>query len=492
MMRIFNRLFWLPLLVLSLVQSQSADFNFQRYIQTQETTGLLKNAQWSLYAIYADSKKPVIEHNIRFALAPASCLKLITTGAALKILGADYTFKTCVLTDGFIAPNGQIKGNIILKGGGDPTLGSAVVPGSLPLDSLFLSWVQALKQKGIRRIEGDIIADATLFDPHPIPDNWAWVDMGNYYGASSPALSIHDNLYYLIFKPSRTVGQPAAILATRPYISGLSFENHVLTGPAGSGDNAYIYCAPQQFKARVFGTVPAGVDSFTIKGSIPDPALFAAQYFLTFLQKNGINVTGKALTLKKPARTRRQILLAETTSPPLKKIIEQINKRSINLYCEMLVKAISIERGGNGNTKHGLNVIKKTLEDLKVNTEGLHLSDGSGLSRTNAITVRTMVEFLNAMRHDEQFTDYLHSLSLAGDPNDVGYFKKWGVGTKLAKNARLKSGLIESVRSHSGYLRDSSGRWIIFSFIANNFDGHFSAIDRIHESLLIQLSNLEN
>jgi len=482
---------WLTVIVLftifaSFSQVKSADF--KRLIQQYKNSKALENSQWALLAIDADNGQIIIDHQSKFALAPASCQKLITTGVALKLLGADFRFKTQILADGKITRDGMLNGNLIIKGNGDPTLGSNIVKGSLPLDSLMLSWLQDIKQKGVRTITGNIIADLSLFEPKPVPDDWMWVDLGNYYGASSPALTIHDNLYYLIFRPGIKEAEPTQILGTRPVIPGLIFENHVLTGAKGSGDNAYIFCAPGQFKASVFGTIPAGVDSFKIKGSIPDPALFAVQRFLTILMNNGITVKGKAVTTTSPVPSDNQILLTESISPPLKDIIEQTNKRSINLYCELLVKTLSVVRNGKGNTSQGLEIIEQTLKEMGVNTNGLHLSDGSGLAPTNAITPRAMVEFLNAMRNETCFEDYLNSISLAGDPNDVGYFKKWGLGTPLARNARIKSGLIEGVRSHSGYLKDQNGHWIIFSFIANHFKGHYTQIDKIHEKLLILLS----
>ncbi len=490
-MTIFRRLSWLSLFIaFSFLYGQSSINELKSFIQNKAQTSLLQNAQWGLYAFYTDNGQVVIDYQSQLALAPASCLKVITTGVALKILGSNYTFTTQLLSDGFLQPSGQLNGNIFIKGSGDPTLGSNTVPGSLSLDELMANWTQALQQKGIKVITGNIIADATLFDAHPIPDNWLWVDIGNYYGASSPALSINDNLYYLIFQPAQKVGQPATILGTLPPVPGLVFENHVLTGPAGSGDNAYIYCAPGQFTARVFGTIPAQSDSFKIKGALPDPALFAAQYFLNYLQNHGIQVRGRAQTLKTALKNQRLLLLTETHSPPLKRIIEQINKRSINLYCELLLKALSVNQGGNGSTTHGTEVLQQTLKQMNVNIDGLHLSDGSGLAPTNAITPRTFAEFLNTMRKDSSFTDFFNSLSIAGNPKDIGYFKNWGVGTRLQNNARIKSGLIEGVRSHVGYVNDRKGRLLVFAFLANRFSGRVKQIDQIHEALLIKLSNL--
>ena len=462
----------------------------QTIINKAEKDTLLSNAQWGLYAVYSKSGKVLINHNSQFALAPASGQKILTTGTALMKLGEDFRFKTRLYYDGQIDADGILQGNVYIVGGGDPTLGSNLVPDSPGLNELMESWLLAFKETGIRKINGRIFGDDLLFTDRTIPDNWVWVDMGNYYGASSPALTIHNNLYRLVFAPGKKQGDPTEILGTRPSIPGLTFTNYVKTGAKGSGDNGYIYCAPGQFDAYVTGTIPAGVDTFTIKGAIPAPTLFAAQYLQQYLQKHGITVSQSALRLKMPVEYSKATLLAEQQSPPLKNIVYQTNKRSINLYCELLAKQLSVHSGGPGTTADGLKIIRKNLMEMGVPINGLHLSDGSGLSRTNTVTPRLMVEYLIRMTRQPCFKTFYNSLAITGDPNDIGYFKNWGKGTPLAFNAHIKSGLIERVRSHSGYMHDLSGDQIVFSFIANNFNGSYKRIDRIHQQILIELSKL--
>ncbi len=451
---------------------------------------LLRHAQWGLYAVYLKSGKVLINHNALFALAPASGQKILTTGTALMQLGENFRFKTRIFYKGKIDANGVLHGDVYLVGGGDPTLGSAVVAGSLDLPQVLAHWLADFQKAGIRKVTGHIFGDDLLFTDRTIPDNWVWVDMGNYYGASSPALTIHNNFYYLLFAPGKHKGDPTRLLGTQPFIPGLTFRNLVRTGAPRSGDNGYIYCAPGQFKAYVTGTIPAGVDTFTIKGAIPDPTLFAVQHLRTYLINHGIPVLQSAQRLIGPQNYTNARLLSQLESPPLKDIVFQTNKRSINLYCELLAKQLSVKTGGPGTTADGLKVIRKNLQAMGVPTDGLHLSDGSGLSRTNTVTPRLMVAFLRKMTTQSCFNTFYNSLAVTGDPNDIGYFKNWGQGTPLAFNAHLKSGLIERVRSHSGYLKDRSGRYIVFSFIANNFKGNYHLVDKIHEKLLIELCQL--
>ncbi len=450
----------------------------------------LKNAQWSLTALYVDNGEKLIDKNSEFSLAPASGLKLLTSAAALEILGSNFKFTTTLYYDGVIK-NGTLNGNIYIVGGGDPTLGSSLVAGSKDIDALMKEWYTALSSAGIKNITGNIAADDFLFDRNPIPDNWYWIDIGNYYGAQASALTIHENLYYLTFKPAEVVGKPAQVIRVEPPVKNLTFTNFMRTGKKGSGDNGYIYAAPNQYNAVLRGTIPAGVDEFTIKGAIPDPPLFAAQYFKDYLTSHGIEINGKAVKVDVKSEYKIDNKLASTISPELKNIVYIINKRSNNLLTEQLLRMIAVAKDKKGGVYEGIEVLGNFLSEKGISTDGLQLFDGCGLSRSNMITTRIMTDLLIYMTKSEVFNDYHNSLGVAGDPADPGFFSNWGKNTEIAFNARIKSGSIDRVRSHSGYVKDQNGRLIAFSFIANNFTGSARQVDKIHENILIELARLK-
>jgi len=474
------------LVIANLILAQNTAID--KLIKSYQSTENLKNATWSLHAEYVDNGKKIIEYQNHFALTPASGLKLVTTATALEILGEDYKCETRLYYDGSLSSDGTLKGNIYIRGGGDPVLGSDRIEGSLPLDSLMITWVNAIKKSGIKKIEGSIFADDLLFDHKRAPDYWSWIDIGNYYGAGPCALSIHDNLYYLLFEPGKYAGQPAKVLGTEPEIPGLTFINHMQTGPRFSGDNGYIYAAPGQFKALLDGTVPAGQKVFKIKGAIPDPALFAAQRLHQELINAGFIITDYPAKLKNPYNYNSAKLIHTILSPPLKEIIFIINKKSFNLYAEQIVKLIALSQNDTGSLKDGLKIIKDFLEEKSISIDGLELFDGSGLSRSNLITTQTIVELLKFMARQSSFQSYYNSLSVAGDEDDEGNFNGFGNGTVIENNARIKSGFISNIRSHSGYVSDRAGRLIAFSFIANNYHGSTGTINTIHKSLMIKLA----
>lgn len=471
--------------------NQSPAQNLAGSIKEYASSKLLRNAQWSLYAKYLDGKhEEIISFNPDLSVAPASGLKVFTSSLALDYLGSDYQFETKLYYDGEIK-DGILNGNIFIVGGGDPTLGSSQVKGSLSLKELFNEWLNALISKGIKKINGNIVGDDLIFDEKNLPDQWNWIDIGNYYGASSPALTINDNLYFLYFETSSEVGRDTKLLRTDPEIPNLTFENHIKTGRKNSGDNGYVYLSPNSYHAVLSGTLPAGEKEFAIKGAIPDPTLFAAQAFYKFLIENNLQVVGSALKLTYKIAYDNNKLLIVHKSPKLKDIVFVVNKKSNNLYTELLLKQVAYNQTGIGSTDAGIEILEQFLRNNNIDTKSLILYDGCGLSREDAISSRMMVELLEVNLSKKYFNDFYNSLGIVGDPTDISFYKNLGIGTSLEKNARIKSGSIVGVRSYSGYLRNKSSRMIAFSMIANNYKGSGSDVNKIHLKLMEELANLK-
>jgi D-alanyl-D-alanine carboxypeptidase/D-alanyl-D-alanine-endopeptidase (penicillin-binding protein 4) len=465
--------------------------SLNRFVKSVPKMQNLKHGQWSVYVINTTNHQVMLDINGEKSLAPASNLKLITSAVALSLLGEDRQFNTYLEYSGSIDKNGLLTGNIYIRGEGDPTLGSPEMADVMPLTELIDHWEKSIQDQGINEIKGNIIADDSYLDYMPLPGDWFWEDIGNYYAALTSGLCINENMYRLYFKPGEKVGSRASVIRTDPVVPGLEFFNHMKTGPVGSGDKGFIYGAPWQYVHQLEGTIPAGYQEFSIKGALPDPAKFAAQSLHDRLVNNKINVSGNAFTARelKTIDTKRK-QLSVTSSPALKDIIYRLNKRSINLYAEQLLKILGKEYQGESTFENGFRVIKKWLEDRDIYTSGLFLHDGSGLSRANATPTRLFAELLTALSSESIFDIYYHSLSVAGDPDDIGYMKNMCKGTRAAKNVRAKTGLINRVRAHSGYVSTRSGKRLSFSMIANDYSGSYRAIDQIHEKIMIQLAEL--
>ncbi|MBN2424254.1 MAG: D-alanyl-D-alanine carboxypeptidase/D-alanyl-D-alanine-endopeptidase [Calditrichaceae bacterium] len=462
----------------------------QKLAESISRTEPLLQAQWSVYAEYIESGQMLVDLNSNKNLVPASGLKLITSAAALDYLGEDYQYETKLIYTGFVQKD-LLNGDIIIRGSGDPTLGSNQIKGALPLDSLMMYWVKAVQDLGIKKISGAVIADPYIFDAQSIPDFWNWRDMGNYYAAGTSGLCIHENFYNLRLKPGLWIGAPVMVLGTDPEIPDMSFSNELKTAARGSGDNAYLYYAPGQYFASLRGTIPQSYKEFKIKGAIPDPALFTAQVLKKELQKAGIPVTNESRIGSGSEALSDAVNITKVKSPALKDIIYILNKRSVNLYAEQLVKTIAVHEGLPGSYENGLTLILKFLERNDISPKDIYLTDGSGLSRTNTITTKVMVQVLKIMFKHPAFKSYYNSLVIAGDPDDIGFFSSYGQNSALAGNARIKSGLIPRIRSHSGYLQNRKGQWIAFSIMANNYNGSLGQINHQHLIILKALADLQ-
>lgn len=433
------------------------------------------------------------ENSMNKSLLPASTMKTVTTAAALGILGEEYRFVTELQMDGPVE-NGVLKGNLIIKGGGDPTLGSSRYTWGTSLKSVLEDWLEAVRKQGIQKIEGQVIGDASIWEDADLPTTWVWSDIGNYYGAGPSGLTFHENLYYLYFKPGK-VGEIAPLARTEPQIPGIEFVNEMKTGAAGSGDNGYVYGAPYTNLRYLRGSVPAGGE-FSIKGSIPEPALFAAQTLHHWLDSLGIKSAQEATSYrmlaangKAPSATRTTIQTHK--SPALKDIVFWVNKKSVNLYAEHLLKACGYKMYKDGSTEGGAKAITAYWRGKGVDVSGLHMMDGSGLSRYNGITPAQMEQMLRINTKEPWFESFWNSLPIAGDLQDPGSLSGMCRGTVCEKNLRAKSGYISRVRTYTGYVKDKSGNLISFSLLANNYTCSNATIRTQLENLMVLIGELD-
>jgi len=323
-------LFYFKMILIILFTFNFSKAQVSKIIDEISNSPNLKAGSWSVYAKNTITGEIIAEYRSGKIMYPASNLKLLTTAVALDKLGSDYVFNTHIEYDGHINKNNELIGNLFIRGEGDPTLGSSEMEGVAPYDSLFKMWIKQLKIKGITKIKGNIVGDDSYLDYMPLPGGWAWDDIGNYYAAGTSGLCINENMYYLYFEPSKKVGGQASVIRTEPPLSNLSFINHMKTGKKGSGDNGYIYAAPWQYEPQLEGTIPAGVEEFSIKGSLPDPAKFAAEFFKQTCIKNGIEISGEALTIREfLKKSKNRTLLYSHSSPALKDIVYRLNKKVI-------------------------------------------------------------------------------------------------------------------------------------------------------------------
>lgn len=441
----------------------------------------LRHANMSICVIDIEAHRIVAEHRAEYVVPPASTLKALTTATALSILGPNFRFPTELQYDGTIA-RGRLNGNVYLKGYGDPTLGAGEIDGNPDLDGIMDTFAAAIANKGITTITGSIIGDGSFYDSQGAVDSWSWADLGNYYGVSARGLNINDNQYTLYFARTARVGATPRIARIDPEIPWLEFVNEVKQAGPRTGDQAYIYGGPYTYLRYVRGTIPAGSSTFDIKGSIPDPPLLAARELRLALEREGITVARGETTVQSGMNSAQRRTITRHRSPVLADIIERTNMRSVNMYCEAMVKEIGRRKTGKGRTESGIEAMLAYWADRGVSVEGITLADGSGLSRANAVSARFLAEALRKVALDKiVFPVFRASLPRAGYSGNLkGKFRNTEAYGKLY----AKSGTLGKVRAYTGYFTGANDRDYSFAILVSDYTSSGGAMRRRMDGLL--------
>lgn len=471
---------------------QKTGSRLQQEIDRLKNDPVMKHGSLAICVMTADSGKLVAELNSALCMTPASTMKILTAGAALGILGENYRYTTTLEYEGQLdSVNGVLKGNLIIRGSGDPSLGSQFF-GSDSKTGLADKWVNALRGKGIKKIEGAVIADTEIFEDNPVPQGWTWSDMGNYYGAGAYGLNWIDNRYRIYFDSGKE-GDTVAIDRFEPEVYGLTLDNQVTSG--GKKDDAFIYGAPYAYAQTVSGSIPPNRNDFDVDGALPDPPHFFARWFDGELKKSGITITGAPGTTRLLRRNREiqvkpepRHFLASVQSLPLSEIVRHTLMKSDNMYTECLLKTVSLKSAKQGNTDDGIATVLGYWKSLGLDTEALFMKDGSGLSRSNAITTFQQASLLRIARQQTWFASFEAALPLAGVNGSMASLCK---GTTAEKNMRAKTGYITRARGYAGFVKDKNGRVLCFSLLANNYNCSAAEMRKRLEKILVAMAEVQ-
>lgn len=479
------------ILFLILFADSFAQSALQNAIDQLAADPVLQAQGFGMTVMDVKSGKVIAQHQKDKGLIPASSLKVIVTSTALAKLGADFRFKTELQYDGDITSDGTLQGNIYIKGFGDPSLGSDQFGKTKNLDLLMKDFVQQIKAAGIKRIEGKIIGDASYFGTQVDGRSWLWEDIGNYYGAGAWGLNIHENRYFLTFRQSPKLGAIPEIEEVNPHIPNLLHLNEVQSAEKNSGDNAYIFGSVYNYTRFIRGTIPVGNDPFTIKGSIPDPPFFAAYYLMKKLEEAQIVTQKKASSLfeaeRKGFKSAKRTVIYTHQSPSLKDIVEITNIKSINLYCEALLRYLGKAKKGEGTAEKGLEVVHEFLKKRGFNNDAFFLEDGSGLSLFNTVSSFQMASVMRMIAQDKKlYNDFLPSLSVAAKSGSLKYMFR---GSSASGRIKAKSGGMKRVRSYTGFVETKSGQLLAFSIICNHFTCESSTMRRKMEKAMLRMAD---
>jgi len=441
------------------VQAQGLQQSLQTAFNRLQQDSQCRYASISLTVLDAQTGEPVFTANPDMGLAPASTLKTVTAITALHLLGPDYQYQTQLGYSGSIDANGTLNGDVMIKGGGDPTLGSwrwAATKESPVLTRI----ISTLQQAGIKKINGRIVGDDSAYGTQSIPDGWIWQDAGNYYGAGTSALCWRENIFDIKLNTG-PAGSLVQIIRTVPATPYLTFRSEVISSPAGTGDHSYAYLPVGNTLMYLRGTYAVGQSKSGISVALPDPAFDMAWRLTDTLKRIGLAVSAEpesTITLsakggKVPAAATPLNVL---TSPRLGAIVYWLNQKSINLYAEQFLKTMAMQAGKTTSTRAGVEVVRNFWKVRGIDPNSLNIYDGSGLSPGDRVTTRAMARILQSAVKENWYSVFYDSLP-------------------LYNNMHMKSGTIADVVAYAGY-ETHAGRRLCFSAMINNYSGSTSAV----------------
>src|SRR6201996_8874615 len=196
------------------VSAQSLDQKLQSAFSRLQADSQCRYASVSLTVLDANTGEKVFTANPNMGLATASTLKTITSITAFNFLGKDFQYQTQFGYNGTIAADGTLNGDLIIKGSGDPTLGSWRYDATHEGQILSVM-VNALQKAGIKKINGRVIGNDSIFGSQSIPEGWIWMDVGNYYGAGTSGLCWRENQFDFKLKTG-SVGSPVSLVREVP------------------------------------------------------------------------------------------------------------------------------------------------------------------------------------------------------------------------------------------------------------------------------------
>lgn len=474
----------MKLLLFILLQIFNPLERLQKLVDSVQNDSEIRNGVVAVSIRSTQTGEYKLQYNANKSVNSASVLKLVSTASALSVLGTNYCFQTFLEYDGVIVDS-VLQGNVYIRGTGDPSFGSARIGSSVDLISKIFA--QKIKNYGIKKIEGNILGDGSVFSVNTLSDSWIWGDIGNYYGAGINGLNINENLYSVYFKQSKRVGDFAPITKTIPEIPNLKNINKVTVAERGSGDNVLLYSTPFSTTVLSEGTIPAGENEFSVKGAIPDPPTFFAYQ----VQKNFVLVGG---IIEKPTISlqnyktsegyypKQRYVVFNYDSPPLSSLVKDCNFHSINLYADAFLKSVGYHLSKDGSFDSAVKIQKQLWSQKGVDLQGFMTRDGSGLSPSGLLTANNLTDILFKMKTDTAFPEYYSSIPIVGINGTVHNLCK---GSKAQGNVRAKSGSIRSTRAFSGYFTALNGEMMSFTYIINRYaDGADRKVSRYLEEMM--------
>ena len=420
---------------------------------------------WGISIVSLTRGDTLFAHRPDASMSPASTMKLFTTVLAYETLGPTHQFRTDVVRAGPLSPDGTLYGDLVLRGGGDPSLSGRYIGGGpgAPADLLAAHVAAA----GIKTIRGNLVADESAFDAQRIPLGWPSRYLGASYAPRVSALSMNENAALVYVTPSGS----GATLALEPPSTTMRLVNQVRS--VAGRTSRIMVMTPDDSTIILKGTIgrSGGPKAWTVM--LMNPALFVAGAFRAALAERGIRVEGD---VKLGATPSEYTIVASVASQPLGRLATIMNGESINHFAELLFRSAARLRNVNGSALAAGQLLDSLLTFRAGATPGAVVAtDGSGLSTLNRVTARSLVQLLAYADRAPWSWDFHSSLPIAGETDLLRRRMRL---TPAQGNLHAKTGTLNRVTSLSGYVRSQNGEMIAFAFLYNG-PQHGAAVETI-------------
>ncbi len=414
------------------------------------------NARWGVFVVSLKDGRVLAARDARKLFTPASVQKILTSAVALDKLGADFRWKTSVYAPKEIA-NGTLDGDLILYGQGAPDLANEGIE----------QLVNQLQSKGLKRVKGRIIGDESYFTGDTLGEGWTWNDLQWYYGAEASALSINLNQISVALQNGEARVSPEADFVV--------VKTKVQPNTSNQPDSLGVKREPGENKIYVWGEGK----NLDVRVAVENPALWSAKILKDALIKKGIAVEGDARAADWKSENKTDVSnlteLASIESAPLAEVIRRMNKDSVNLYAELILRTLGKRFGADapvddpkmravrGDDAAGAAVIKKWLTEKGASFQETEtIKDGSGLSRLNFVTPETVGRALIAASQMPAAESFKNSLPVAGTDGTLR-----GRLTNARGKILGKTGSIAYVNTLAGYA-SRQDETLAFVILCNN------------------------
>lgn len=441
------------------------------YAKSSSLAKILKGVEGSvsLEVMDLEAEKPVFAQGEKTFRNPASTIKVITTAAALETLGPEYQFTTDFYADVPVA-GGVLKGDLTIVGGGDP---------QLVIEKLWRTFKDLFLLHSIQKIEGNIVIDQSLYETTiESYDSYEGFDedYGRAFRAPLMPLSINFNSFSVMVVPAAKVGDPAQVRVDPPVgyaviekarvktVRGTTVRSDVVIDHIGETGEGVA-----RERLNVKGGVGIENEAVWLYRAARNRPAYAEAILRYLIRQLGVEFNGRVIEKRlSGAEGMPKRLLWSEKSRPLYNVVIDTNKFSLNLAAEHLFLALGRKvRGGRAAVEKSVAVVRDFLKDRGLLYPGTVVENGSGLSRTNRVTVSQLNRVLQMAYKAAGFSwgpELVASLSILGVDGTVkSVFKE----SALQRQGRFKTGLLSDVRGFSGYVKTKKGRLLVVSMLQN-------------------------